>query len=94
MLGDVPETELIQLTAKLDPQTGRHVFRVATIPDAWRLGIGVVLGDLVHNLRSALEYLFFELCCHYLGATNTKRLGSQVQFPIEDGSQGLANKLL
>ena len=71
VLGDVPETELIQLSAELDVQSGYHVFRVAAIPEAWRPGIGVVLGDVVHNLRSALDYLFFELCCHYLGATKT-----------------------
>jgi hypothetical protein len=86
------ESDPIQLSAKLDPDTGDHVFRVTAIPEEWVMRIGVILGDIVHNLRSALEYLFFELCCEYLGADKTERLGSQVQFPIEDCSQGLANK--
>jgi hypothetical protein len=91
-LGDGAETEFIRLSAKLDTESGYHDFRIAAIPEAWRPRIGAVLGDVVHNLRSALDYLFFELCCHYLGAVKTERLGGQVQFPIEDMNQRLANK--
>ena len=88
----IGEAKLFQMDAKLDPQSGYHIFRLAAIPEDWRLQVGVILGDVVHNLRGALEYLFFQLCCHYLGTTKTERLGGQVQFPIEDTSQGLANK--
>lgn len=84
--------DLVQLSAKLDPQTGQHVFRVAAIDDEWRLRVGVFLGDIVHNLRSALDHLFWALSCRYLGIAKTERMYKSVQFPIEDGSQGLANK--
>jgi hypothetical protein len=90
--GSAPESDLVQLNAKLDPQSGQHVFRVATIPEDWRLRVGIILGDIVHNLRSALDYVFYALCVHYLGATKTERLGNQVQFPIEDNPQTFANK--
>ena len=84
--------DLVQLSANLDPQTGQHVFRVAAIDNGWRLRVGVLLGDIVHNLRSALDHLFWALSCRYLGVAKTERMYKSVQFPIEDGSQGLANK--
>lgn len=90
--GSFPEADLVQLSAKLDPESGYHIFRVATTPDERLLRVGVVLGDVVHNLRSALDYLFWALSCRYLGVAKTQRMYKQVQFPIEDGSQGLANK--
>src|SRR5215203_5440116 len=80
------------MNAKLDPQSGYHVFRVTTVPEDWRLRVGVILGDVVHNLRGALEYLFYALSCHYLGVSKTEKLGNQVQFPIEDDCQTLINK--
>jgi hypothetical protein len=73
-LGSVPEANLVQLSAKLDPQSGYHVFRVATIPENQLLRIGVVLGDVVHNLRCTLDYLFWALSCHYLGVAKTQKM--------------------
>lgn len=76
------EAELFQMYAKLERESGYHVFRLAAMPKDWRLQVGLVLGDIVHNLRSALEYLFWALSCHYLGIHTTERLGNQVQLPI------------
>jgi hypothetical protein len=86
------EAEIFHIDAKLDPQSGYHIFRLATMPEDWRLQVGVILGDAVHNLRSALEYLFFALCSHYLGVQKTERLGKQVQFPMEDDRNAFVNK--
>lgn len=82
----------VQLNAKLDPETGYHEFRVASIPQDWSLRVGIILGDAVHNLRGALEYLFYVLSCHYLGFAKTERMGKQIQFPIEDDPQTLVKK--
>jgi hypothetical protein len=90
--GTAPESDLVQVSGKLDPQSGKHVFYVATIPEDWRLRVGVILGDVVHNLRSALDYLFYALCSEYLGVSRTESLGNQVQFPIEDSRDRFANK--
>ena len=43
-----------------DPETSRYTFRVAVFespPPQW----GVIVGDIVHNLSSALEYIAWEL---------------------------------
>jgi hypothetical protein len=86
------EAELFQMSAKLDPESGYHVFRVAAVPEEWRLEVGVILGDIVHNLRSALDYLFWQLYCHYIRVPRSPREAEQVQFPIEDTKNRLANK--
>ncbi len=86
------EAELFQMYAKLERESGYHVFRLAAMPEDWRLQVGLVLGDIVRNLRSALEYLFWALSCHYLGIATTERLGNQVQLPREDDSNVFWNK--
>ncbi len=54
--------------------------------------VGVVLGDVVHNLRSALDYLFWQLYCHHIRVPLTYREAKTVQFPIEDDGKRFANK--
>ncbi len=90
VLGDEPN--LVQLSAKLDTQSGYHVFRVAAIQEDWRLRVGVLLGDIIHNLRSALDYLYWQLYCTYVRIPQSHREAQTVQFPIEDARQQLANK--
>jgi hypothetical protein len=86
------ESEVFHMDAKLDPQSGYHIFRLAAIPEDWRLEVGVILGDAVHNLRSALDYLFWQLYCCYIQVPQSRAEAKRVQFPIEDSSQRLANK--
>lgn len=39
------EHDAIKLSAKRDPDTGYHVFRVTAMPDAWLMRVAVILGD-------------------------------------------------
>jgi hypothetical protein len=43
------------------------------------LKIGIIVGEIVYNLRSALDYLIYELAC-----TDSKKIVEGTQFPIED----------
>jgi hypothetical protein len=90
VMGDEPD--FVQLSAKLDPQSGYHVFRVAAIQEDQRLRVGIILGDIVQNLRSALDYLFWQLYCHYIRVPRTDGEAKGVQFPIEDGPERFGNK--
>jgi hypothetical protein len=70
-----------------EPDTGHHVFRTTAAPpeDVIRRW-GVITGDAVHNLRSALDHLFWQLA---LVTSNGKvpwtyRQIKEVQFPITD----------
>lgn len=84
--------DFVQLSAKLDHQSGYHVFRVAVIEEDQRLRVGIILGDVVQNLRSALDYLFWQLYCHYIRVPKTDAEAKRVQFPIEDAPKRFANK--
>ena len=63
-LGDANQVRII---GKLDPQTHYHVFRVAAIPEFPLLYFGVLIGDVVHNLRSVLDNLVWQLVLHKTG---------------------------
>ncbi len=86
------KSDQIQVRAERNPRTGDYVFRVAALLEEWRLRVGVIVGDVVHNLRSALDLLFWQLYCRYIRVPRTPGERKRVQFPIEDRSQGLRNK--
>ena len=87
-----PESKLIQLGAKLDRQSGYHVYRVATMPEAWMRRAGLVIGDIVHNLRSALDHLFWQLYCAHHGVPQDEWEAIKVQFPIDDKPKTFAKR--
>jgi hypothetical protein len=74
----------VKVRAALDHESGYHVFPVVAMLSAWRLNSGLVLGDLVHNLRSALDYLFWQLYSAHICMPESAQKTRQVQFPIDD----------
>lgn len=66
---------------KLDPDTGDHIVWVKYIPDLPPV-LGAILGDFLHDLRSGLNHLAFELV-RVVGAL-TPAVEENVQFPIYD----------
>jgi len=81
----------IQLGAKLDPNTGYHVLRVAAMPDDWRLRVAVVLGDIVHCLRSALDQLAWQLVLNHSGRPRGFKQKINIEFPIKYHGKALAS---
>jgi len=47
---------------------------------------------VVHNLRSALDHLFWQLYLRYIGVPKPGWETNSVQFPIESGGKGFAKK--
>lgn len=77
------ETYPVTLSAKFDSQSGEHIFRVAQFPEHLLMRFGLVVGDCVHNFRSALDYLVWQLSVY--GRDGRKpRKPKKVQFPIMD----------
>jgi hypothetical protein len=85
------ERHQIQLSAKLDPETGYDVFRVRVMPDAWRLRVAVVLGDIVHSLRSALDQLAWQLVLSHSGRPRKPTHKTSIEFPIKYRRKALAS---
>jgi hypothetical protein len=82
----------IQLRAKLDSDTGEHVFRVGVMPDDWRLRVAVVLGDIVHCLRSALDQLAWQLVVNHSGRPKTVKGKLDIEFPIKYRRKALSSQ--
>lgn len=72
------------MRADADAQTGFHILSLQTVPDlsVFQERTSVIVGDIVHNLRSTLDHLTWQLACYHTGGNplNPQR----VQFPIED----------
>ena len=70
------------LIAELDSADACHIFRVASVPPIAHLQetVAVMIGDAVHNLRSALDHLVFQLAS--VSTNGQLRYPQRVQFPI------------
>ncbi len=64
-----------------------HVFRIASVPDVSQLkeAVALIVGDCVHNIRSALDHLAYQLALlHKDGKVNSPY---SVQFPIANTAE-------
>jgi hypothetical protein len=76
------ESNRAPLWAELDPESGYHVYRVKSLPDMEPIltNIGLMVGDVIHNVRASLDHLTWQLACSFTqGAVEYPH---RVQFPI------------
>jgi len=65
-------------------------FRVTNPPPgAW----GAIAGDIVTNLRAALDHAMYVVVSNGLGGSVPESLERRIQFPIEDTAQGFAGRI-
>ncbi len=69
---------------KFDKKTSEHILYVSRMPDyrPFLRKIGVLLGDIFHNLRSSLDHLAWQLAWWH--THGNIRHPKKVQFPIAD----------
>jgi hypothetical protein len=80
----IPDTYRIPMRLEYEPSSGDHVFRAtATIPEDAVRRVGILVGDIAHNLRSALDHLVWQLS---LVRTKGREPSNPkiIQFPIQD----------
>lgn len=71
---------LIPLRREYDAAQGAVVYRIdrtMEVPDHWPL----IVGDAIHDLRSALDHLMWQLAIVHLGRVPTAREARNIQFP-------------
>lgn len=73
----------IQLSAKLDSESGYHIFWVAKVPDEWLTRMGILLGDIIYSLRSALDQLAWKLVLDYSGRPKRPGQKTNTEYPIK-----------
>jgi hypothetical protein len=72
---------VLSTTRKFDPESERVLFiaeRLPEIGDDW----GLMVGDAIHNLRCALDHLWWQLAIDELGREPTEDEAKSIQFPI------------
>lgn len=77
------EHNKVKSSAEYHPHSGYYVFQVTELPIEWRMRVAVMLGDLVHNLRSALEQLTWQLVRNHSGHPKTRKQKIHIEFPIK-----------
>lgn len=79
-LGNVFERQALGVRFELDDQPPHRIRIVAYPPETFfGMRVGILVGEVCYNLRSALDYLVFELSKHDSGAAQ-----KQTQFPVTD----------
>jgi len=76
-----PDPNVIPLHRQYERDQGAVVYRlgrVIQIDEAWSL----IVGDAVHNLRSALDHLMWQLAKRHLGRVPTEKEAKSIQFPV------------
>ncbi|MBV7571746.1 hypothetical protein KW846_03440 [Pseudomonas sp. PDM32] len=63
------------------PEQGYISLRIQEIPPI-SAGFRLILGDVIHNYRSSLDYLWWQLACRNLGREPTSKEAGGVQFPL------------
>ena len=73
--------------AELDTATDQYILRITSTPDLAPIAekVSLIVGDVAHNLRSALDHLAWQLACDAAGGTPQKP--REVVFPICDPPQ-------
>jgi len=80
----VPPSNRIGLSLEFDHQSGYHVFRAkAVLPEERLRRWGLLMGDVVHNLRGALDHLVWQLARFHCRG-DEPRNAEKVQFPLRD----------
>jgi hypothetical protein len=80
------------MRADADGQTGYHILSLQTVPDLSRVQerTGLIVGDIVHNLRSGLDHLTWQLACHHTGGSPL--YPRRIQFSVEDSPSLFAKR--
>jgi hypothetical protein len=89
----IPEAYRVPMRCEYEPGSGDHVFRATpTLPEDAVRRLGIVVGDIAHNARSALDHLFWQLALVHCGGVMPWSEGDQrrIQFPIDDTAADFA----
>lgn len=76
------------LGAKFDTESGEHIVYINRVPDLgpFRENVALFVGDVVHNLRCALDHLAFQLACYHQGHSLPPKKERSVQFVITNNT--------
>ncbi len=74
-------TQPYRFIYEFNPESNEKIVRVEVI-DAPPVKFGITIGDIVHNLRSALDNLAYELALAHTGDPLPREIAENSEFPI------------
>jgi len=78
LLGDRLNVPLVR---EVDCKSGSIIIKVEALPEC-SADLSAVLGDAIHNYRSSLDYLWWQLAIKNLGREPNEKEARSIQFPI------------
>lgn len=79
----VAHRKLARITHDGEPETGDHVFRMQLLEEPPMQELGLTIGDILHNLHSALDALAWQLVVvHNRGTEPTDEIARSIYFPF------------
>jgi hypothetical protein len=78
---EAPPPRVLATKREFDPHSKFVLWiaeRVPEIDDSW----GLLVGDAIHNIRCALDHLWWQLAIDHLGRKPTDAEARDIQFPI------------
>jgi hypothetical protein len=85
-----PEGDKTPVSVEFEAETSSYVLKVDWVPEIPRF-IGLMMGDAVHGLRSALDHLAWQLVLH--GEEPEPERPQFVQFPIYGISEAFRDNI-
>jgi hypothetical protein len=73
-------SEPYRVTADFEPEAGCYIARLHVVREPLRLS--VIIGDIAHNLRSALDFIAWQLALAHVGRRKAERNRRDISFPI------------
>jgi len=88
------KANLPTLGAKFDTESGEHIVYINRVPDLGPFldNVALFVGDVVHNLRCALDHLAFQLALYHQGGSLTPQQERDVQFPTFNSEEKFRKK--
>lgn len=84
LLTEFGDSKPYRITGKFDPKERAVIMTAEVLHKPDTILWGLLLGDIVHNLRSALDHLVWQLAL----LSGVKKPGTHLQFPIESTGAG------
>lgn len=82
------EGESYSVIKEANRESGEYIFRIRVLKEPPLVQWSLIIGDCLHNLRSALDHLFIDLVLRKHPDPKTIKNQRRIQFPLHSESSG------
>jgi hypothetical protein len=85
------DSDPYEFERRLDYENSRYLFYVKRV-ETPKLQWGAVIGDFIHNLRSALDHLTWQLALKHYGGAIPREVWPEISYPIAHDLSGFKKR--